>query len=142
METSLLFRPLGLQGLPSLQAWLPNLLRREVELSLEKLDLIWDHTYAWEMFLDMMVGGSCARCYQRDSNDINLAEGYNFVKSFFCRRGFIYHWHVVVYHYLDFAFVAIDTSWYELVLFWKKGEEDVKWLCQGNTPLCSEWREV
>uniref|UniRef100_A0A3B4ANK5 Uncharacterized protein n=1 Tax=Periophthalmus magnuspinnatus TaxID=409849 RepID=A0A3B4ANK5_9GOBI len=32
----------------------PTLLRREVEIALEKLDLIWDHTYAWEMFLDMM----------------------------------------------------------------------------------------
>lgn len=57
----MLFRPVGLQALPNLQAWLPNLLRREVELSLEKLGLIWDHTYAWDMFLDMMVGGLCAR---------------------------------------------------------------------------------
>lgn len=57
----MLFRPVGLQPLPTLQAWLPNLLRREVELSLEKLGLLWDHTYAWDMFLDMMVGGFCAR---------------------------------------------------------------------------------
>lgn len=61
MDKPVLFHPGGLQGLPHLQAWLPNLLRREVELSLEKLGLIWDHTYAWEMFLDMMVGGLCAR---------------------------------------------------------------------------------
>lgn len=61
MEKPVLFHPVALQGLPSLQAWLPNLLRREVELSLEKLDLIWDHSYAWDMFLDMMVGGLCAR---------------------------------------------------------------------------------
>lgn len=46
----------GLPGLPGLPAWLANLLRREVEVSLEKLDLVWDRTYAWEMFLDMMVG--------------------------------------------------------------------------------------
>lgn len=38
----------------------------------------------------------------------------------FCRSGFIYHWHVVVYHYLDFAFVAIDTSWF---YFGKKGKK-------------------
>lgn len=56
METPL-FPVLDLQSLPSLQVWLPNLLRREVKLSLEKLDLIWDHTYAWEMFVNMMVGG-------------------------------------------------------------------------------------
>ncbi|XP_041796660.1 cyclin N-terminal domain-containing protein 2 [Chelmon rostratus] len=46
--------PLGLQGLHSLQALLPSLLRHEVEMALEKLDLIWDRTYAWDMFLDMM----------------------------------------------------------------------------------------
>ncbi|KAJ0021840.1 hypothetical protein NQD34_009330 [Periophthalmus magnuspinnatus] len=38
----------------ALHALVPTLLRREVEIALEKLDLIWDHTYAWEMFLDMM----------------------------------------------------------------------------------------
>ncbi|XP_042343015.1 cyclin N-terminal domain-containing protein 2 isoform X2 [Plectropomus leopardus] len=44
----------GLQGLHSLQALVPSLLRHEVETALEKLDLIWDRTYAWDMFLDMM----------------------------------------------------------------------------------------
>lgn len=42
-------------GLHSLQALVPSLLRREVEMALEKLGLIWDRTYAWDMFLDMMV---------------------------------------------------------------------------------------
>lgn len=65
--------PSGLTGLPvpfpvscavdgsvvhplySLQALVPSLLRHEVEVALEKLGLIWDRTYAWDMFLDMMV---------------------------------------------------------------------------------------
>lgn len=38
----------------TLHALVPSLLRREVEIALEKLNLIWDQTYAWEMFLDMM----------------------------------------------------------------------------------------
>lgn len=42
-------------GLHSLQALVPSLLRREVEMALEKLGLIWDRTYAWDMFLDMMT---------------------------------------------------------------------------------------
>ncbi|KAM3615630.1 uncharacterized protein V6R79_005327 [Siganus canaliculatus] len=49
-----LFRTLGLQGFHSLQALVPNLLRHEVEMALERLDLAWDRTYAWDMFLDMM----------------------------------------------------------------------------------------
>lgn len=44
-----------LQGFHSLQALVPSLLRHEVETALEKLDLIWDRTFAWDMFLDMMV---------------------------------------------------------------------------------------
>ncbi len=55
VEGPVLAYPLGLQGLHSLQALVPSLLRHEVELALEKLDLIWDRTYAWDMFLDMMV---------------------------------------------------------------------------------------
>lgn len=51
----MLLHPFGLQGLHSLQALVPSLLRHEVEVALEKLDLIWDRTYAWDMFLDMMV---------------------------------------------------------------------------------------
>ncbi|XP_061916016.1 cyclin N-terminal domain-containing protein 2 isoform X3 [Entelurus aequoreus] len=46
--------PRSLHGLHSLQALMPSLLRHEVEMALEKLDLIRDRTYAWEMFLDMM----------------------------------------------------------------------------------------
>ncbi|XP_051255126.1 cyclin N-terminal domain-containing protein 2 isoform X3 [Dicentrarchus labrax] len=54
IEDPVLLHPLGLQGLHSLQALVPSLLRHEVEMALEKLDLIWDRTYAWDMFLDMM----------------------------------------------------------------------------------------
>ncbi|XP_027135791.1 cyclin-P isoform X3 [Larimichthys crocea] len=54
VEAPMLLHPLGLQGLHSLQALVPSLLRHEVETALEKLDLIWDRTYAWDMFLDMM----------------------------------------------------------------------------------------
>ncbi|XP_038548805.1 cyclin N-terminal domain-containing protein 2 isoform X2 [Micropterus salmoides] len=54
VEEPVLFHPLGLQGLHSLQALVPSLLRHEVEMALEKLDLIWDKTFAWDMFLDMM----------------------------------------------------------------------------------------
>ncbi|KAK9520582.1 hypothetical protein VZT92_020457 [Zoarces viviparus] len=52
-EEPVLLYPHGLQGLPSLQALVPSLLRHEVETALEKLDLIWDRAYAWDMFLDM-----------------------------------------------------------------------------------------
>ncbi|XP_061734360.1 cyclin N-terminal domain-containing protein 2 isoform X2 [Nerophis ophidion] len=52
-ELSLLY-PRSLHGLHSLQALMPSLLRHEVEMALEKLDLIRDRTYAWDMFLDMM----------------------------------------------------------------------------------------
>lgn len=38
-----------------LQALVPSLLRHEVEVALEKLGLTWDRTYAWDMFLHMMV---------------------------------------------------------------------------------------
>lgn len=58
MEEPVLLHPL--QGLHSLQALVPSLLRCEVEVALEKLDLIWDRTFAWDMFLDMMVRG-CGR---------------------------------------------------------------------------------
>ncbi|XP_034024660.1 cyclin N-terminal domain-containing protein 2-like [Thalassophryne amazonica] len=44
----------GFQDLHSLQPLLPSLLRHEVELALEKLGLIWDRTYAWDIFMDMM----------------------------------------------------------------------------------------
>ncbi|XP_059186497.1 cyclin N-terminal domain-containing protein 2 isoform X2 [Centropristis striata] len=54
VEEPVLLYPHGLQGLHSLQALVPSLLRHEVETALEKLNLIRDRTYAWEMFLDMM----------------------------------------------------------------------------------------
>ncbi|XP_043974879.1 cyclin N-terminal domain-containing protein 2 isoform X3 [Gambusia affinis] len=44
----------SMQGLHSLHTLVPSLLRHEVEIALENLDLIWDRTYAWDMFLDMM----------------------------------------------------------------------------------------
>lgn len=45
----------GLRGLHSLQTLVPSLLRHEVETALEKLGLAWDRSYAWDMFLIMMV---------------------------------------------------------------------------------------
>ncbi|XP_023122267.1 cyclin N-terminal domain-containing protein 2 isoform X1 [Amphiprion ocellaris] len=54
VEEPVLLYPHGLQGLHSLQALVPSLLRHEVEMALEKLGLTLDRTYAWEMFLDMM----------------------------------------------------------------------------------------
>ncbi|XP_057695147.1 cyclin N-terminal domain-containing protein 2 isoform X1 [Corythoichthys intestinalis] len=54
LEEPLLRHNLSLPGLHSLQALVPSLLRHEVELALEKLELVWDRTFAWEMFLDMM----------------------------------------------------------------------------------------
>ncbi|XP_068601813.1 cyclin-P [Brachionichthys hirsutus] len=53
-DSSALLQPLELKGLHILQALLPSLLRHEVEIALEKLGLIWDRTYAWDLFLDMM----------------------------------------------------------------------------------------
>ncbi|XP_029028362.1 cyclin N-terminal domain-containing protein 2 [Betta splendens] len=54
VEGPVLLYTRGLQGLHSLQALVPTLLRLEVENALEKLNLTWDRTYAWDMFLDMM----------------------------------------------------------------------------------------
>ncbi|XP_075998747.1 cyclin-P [Genypterus blacodes] len=54
VDEPVLLYPLGLQGLHGLQALVPNLLRHEVEMALEKLDLIWDQSYAWDIFTDMM----------------------------------------------------------------------------------------
>ncbi|XP_077421878.1 cyclin-P isoform X2 [Vanacampus margaritifer] len=53
-EPPLRLYPRTLPGLRGLQALVPSLLRHEVEIALEKLGLIWDRTFAWEMFLDMM----------------------------------------------------------------------------------------
>uniref|UniRef100_H3CFX1 Cyclin P n=1 Tax=Tetraodon nigroviridis TaxID=99883 RepID=H3CFX1_TETNG len=41
-----------------MQALVPKLLRHEVEVALEKLSLTWDRTYAWDMFLHMMMQSS------------------------------------------------------------------------------------
>ncbi|XP_019742946.1 cyclin-P isoform X1 [Hippocampus comes] len=54
LEEPLRLYPRSLQRFPGLQALVPSLLRHEVEIALEKLDLAWDRTFAWEMFLDMM----------------------------------------------------------------------------------------
>uniref|UniRef100_A0A3B3HM04 Cyclin P n=1 Tax=Oryzias latipes TaxID=8090 RepID=A0A3B3HM04_ORYLA len=54
VEKPVLLYPHGLQGLHSLDALVPSLLRHEVEMALEKLDLICDRTFAWDLFLDMM----------------------------------------------------------------------------------------
>ncbi|XP_049582197.1 cyclin-P isoform X1 [Syngnathus scovelli] len=54
LEEPLRLYPRSLQGFHNLQALVPNLLRHEVEIALEKLGLVWDRTFAWEMFLDMM----------------------------------------------------------------------------------------
>lgn len=44
-----------LPGPPILQGLMPRLLRREVEVAISKLGLLYDQTYAWDIFLDMMV---------------------------------------------------------------------------------------
>ncbi|XP_074534863.1 cyclin-P isoform X2 [Halichoeres trimaculatus] len=54
IEEPVLLHPLGLQSFHSLQALVPSLLRHEVEVALEKLNLIWDRTLAWDTFLEMM----------------------------------------------------------------------------------------
>lgn len=54
-DSTVLLYHRGFKGLPSLHSLVPSLLRHEVEKAMEKLDVIWDRTYAWDMFLDMMV---------------------------------------------------------------------------------------
>ncbi|KAJ7995235.1 hypothetical protein DPEC_G00242430 [Dallia pectoralis] len=44
----------GLQGLHSLRALVPGLLRHEMELAMERLGLIYDRSYAWDVFSHMM----------------------------------------------------------------------------------------
>lgn len=55
LKEPVLLYPHTLQSLHTLQALVPSLLRHEVETALEKLDLTCDRTYAWDVFLDMMV---------------------------------------------------------------------------------------
>lgn len=44
-----------LPGPSSLRELMPGLLRREVEVAISKLGLLYDKTYAWDIFSDMMV---------------------------------------------------------------------------------------
>lgn len=48
-----------LPGPPILRELMPGLLRREVEVAISKLGLLYDQTYAWDIFLDMMVRVWC-----------------------------------------------------------------------------------
>uniref|UniRef100_A0AAY4EC12 Cyclin N-terminal domain-containing protein 2 n=1 Tax=Denticeps clupeoides TaxID=299321 RepID=A0AAY4EC12_9TELE len=43
-----------LHGLQDLRILVPSLLRHEMELAMDKLGLIYDRTYAWDIFSDMM----------------------------------------------------------------------------------------
>ncbi|KAG9348295.1 hypothetical protein JZ751_002030 [Albula glossodonta] len=58
-EEALLQRLHGLHSLASLRVLVPGLLRKELELAMDKLGLIHDRTYAWDIFSDMM------RCQSR-----------------------------------------------------------------------------
>uniref|UniRef100_A0A8C6T0I2 Cyclin N-terminal domain containing 2 n=1 Tax=Neogobius melanostomus TaxID=47308 RepID=A0A8C6T0I2_9GOBI len=51
----------------TLHALVPSLLRCEVAIALEKLNFIWDQTYAWEMFMDMM---KCQVSYTFSNTDL------------------------------------------------------------------------
>ncbi|XP_056138821.1 cyclin N-terminal domain-containing protein 2 [Lampris incognitus] len=53
-EDTVLFFSHGFPGPHSLQTLVPSLLRHEVEVAMEKLNLISDQTYGWEFFIDMM----------------------------------------------------------------------------------------
>ncbi|XP_060929430.1 cyclin N-terminal domain-containing protein 2 [Limanda limanda] len=55
VEEHMLLYPRGLPSLHSFQALVPSLLRHEVEMALEKLGLVWDRTYGWDMFLVMFL---------------------------------------------------------------------------------------
>ncbi|KAI4879049.1 hypothetical protein NFI96_031280, partial [Prochilodus magdalenae] len=44
----------SLQVAPSLRELLPGLLHREMEVAMDKLGLLYDRTYAWDVFSDMM----------------------------------------------------------------------------------------
>ncbi|KAI1893746.1 hypothetical protein AGOR_G00126850 [Albula goreensis] len=59
-EEVLLQRLHGLHSLASLRVLVPGLLRKELELAMDKLGLIHDRTYAWDIFSDMMRSQS--RC--------------------------------------------------------------------------------
>lgn len=45
----------GLQLAPSLRNVVPELVCREIEVAMSKLGLLFDRTYTWDIFSDMMV---------------------------------------------------------------------------------------
>lgn len=45
----------GLQLAPTLKDMLPELVCREITVAMGKLGLLFDHTYTWDVFSDMMV---------------------------------------------------------------------------------------
>lgn len=45
----------GLQLAPTLRDLVPELMRREIEVAMSKLGLLYDCTYTWDIFSDMMV---------------------------------------------------------------------------------------
>lgn len=47
----------SLQVSPALRELLPGLLHRDMEMAMDKLGLLYDRTYAWDVFSDMMVTG-------------------------------------------------------------------------------------
>uniref|UniRef100_A0A8C6T394 Cyclin N-terminal domain containing 2 n=1 Tax=Neogobius melanostomus TaxID=47308 RepID=A0A8C6T394_9GOBI len=58
---------IGFPATDTLHALVPSLLRCEVAIALEKLNFIWDQTYAWEMFMDMM---KCQVSYTFSNTDL------------------------------------------------------------------------
>ncbi|XP_037533687.1 cyclin N-terminal domain-containing protein 2 [Nematolebias whitei] len=82
----------GFQGLPSLQTLVPSFLRHEVETVLEKLDLIWDRTFAWDMFLDMMRTQS-----QNSLSNANLPHYFTNAA-----RGILVDWLIQVHELMQF----------------------------------------
>lgn len=54
-EEAVLNRLHGLQLAPTLGDPLPELVCREIEVAMSKLGLLYDHTYTWDVFSDMMV---------------------------------------------------------------------------------------
>lgn len=45
----------GLQLAPTLRDLVPELVRREIEVAMSKLGMLYDRTYTWDIFSDMMV---------------------------------------------------------------------------------------
>lgn len=82
--------PLRLED--TLHALVPALLRREVELAIEKLNFIYDRTYAWEMFLDMMR-------HQGSYTFSNESTPSNFTDS---TRAILVDWLVKIHEMLQF----------------------------------------